>query len=107
MPILLSQGQAHYLEGGLCPLGYSPQHAFARTIAAFHRTSACFVFRRLAGLMPSVVNKDKETLLLDVVNQAAGDIAQLEKCCIANKDAWLDDIAMLSVGWVRYEFCKY
>lgn len=103
MPILLSQGQASYLEGQAMPIGLFTPARFRAYNCRLPEDFRLFLCSDgLLELMPSTPEQDKEAKLLEVVNQAEGSIAQLESVLhLANQEAWPDDLAMLSVGWSK------
>jgi serine phosphatase RsbU (regulator of sigma subunit) len=103
MPILLSQGQARYLEGQAMPIGLFTPVRFRAYNCRLPQDFRLFLCSDgLLELMPSTPEQDKEAKLLEMVSQAAGHISQLESVLhLADSKAWLDDIAMLSVGWSK------
>ncbi|MFI8383850.1 two-component system response regulator RssB [Pseudomonas sp. NPDC079086] len=97
LPVLYSDGQAHYLEGRGLPVGLFVEAEYSDLELELPEAfSLTLLSDGILDLLPGDTLKDKETLLPQLISSAAGTLDGLRKAFgLANLGDMPDDIALL------------
>jgi serine phosphatase RsbU (regulator of sigma subunit) len=97
LPVLYSDGQAHYLEGRGLPVGLFVEAEYSDLELELPEAfSLTLLSDGILDLLPGDTLKDKETLLPQLVSSAGGTLDGLRKAFgLANLGDMPDDIALL------------